>query len=198
MRSSLLKKTVAPASRQGFGEAGRVETAFAKAFDGAGRVEPCCTVALKRAQYTLRGMRGAHLLAAVVALLALGSAGSPAAHEIPRHVTVHAFLKPEGDRLRVLVRVPLAAMRDIQFPQRREGFLDIARSAPALRDAVTQWMLPSLEIFERGKLLPAPVIAAARVSLPSDRSFVSYDEALAHVTGGTLPDETQLLWYKEL
>ena len=139
-------------------------------------------------------MRRAHLLAAVVALFALGSAGSPAAHEIPRHVTVHAFLKPEGDRLRVLVRVPLAAMRDIQFPQRGEGFLDIARSAPLLRDAVTQWIVPNLEIFEGGRPLPSPVIVAARVSLPSDRSFVSYDEALAHVTGGTLPEETQLPW----
>jgi hypothetical protein len=139
-------------------------------------------------------MRRAYALAAVVVLLALGSAGAPAAHEIPRHVTVHAFLKPEGDRLRVLLRVPLAAMRDIQFPQRGEGFLDIARSAPVLREAVTQWILPSLEIFESGKPLPAPVIVAARVSLPSDRSFVSYDRALAHLTGGTLPDHTQLPW----
>ena len=53
-----------------------------------------------------------------------------------------------------------------------EGFLDIARSVPLLRDAVTQWILPSLEIFESGRPLPAPVIVAARVSLPSDRSFV--------------------------
>ncbi|MEX1128983.1 MAG: HupE/UreJ family protein [Vicinamibacterales bacterium] len=139
-------------------------------------------------------MRRAHLLAAVVALLALASAGSPAAHEIPRHVTVHAFLEPEGDRLRVLVRVPLGAMRDIQFPQRGEGFLDIARSAPVLRDAVTQWILPSLEIFEGSRPLPAPAILAARASLPSDRSFVSYEAALSHVTGGPLPGETQLPW----
>jgi hypothetical protein len=139
-------------------------------------------------------MRRAYALAAVVALLALGSGGSPAAHEIPRHVTVHAFLKPEGDRLRVLVRVPLAAMRDIQFPQRGEGFLDIAQSAPVLRDAVTQWIVPNLEVFAGDRPLPAPAILATRASVPSDRSFVSYDEALAHVTGGTLSDETQLPW----
>lgn len=139
-------------------------------------------------------MRGAHILAAVVALLTLGSAAAPVAHEIPRHVTVHAFLKPEGDRLRVLVRVPLGAMRDIQFPQRGEGFLDIARSAPVLRDAVTQWIVPNLEIFEGNGPLPAPTILAARASLPSDRSLVSYEAALSHLTGGPLPDETQLPW----
>jgi hypothetical protein len=103
-------------------------------------------------------------------------------------------VKAEGDRLRVLVRAPLGAMRDIQFPQRGEGFLDIGRAESMLHDAVTQWILPNLELFEEGRPVPAPTIVAARVSLPSDRSFVSYGEALAHVTGGTLPEETQLPW----
>src|SRR5579864_6814950 len=38
------------------------------------------------------------------------------AHEIPNDVTVQAFIKPSGDRLHMLVRVPLKAMRDIIFP----------------------------------------------------------------------------------
>ncbi|HJR57890.1 MAG TPA: HupE/UreJ family protein [Vicinamibacterales bacterium] len=137
-------------------------------------------------------MRRAYVLAGVAALLALAPIASPSAHEIPRHVIVHAFVKPEGDRLRVLVRVPLDAMRDIQFPQDEGGSLDIARAEPMLRDAVTQWILPNLEIHEAGVRLQAATIVAARVSLPSDRSFVSYNEALAHVTGQTLPPGTRL------
>lgn len=108
-------------------------------------------------------------------------------------MTVHAFVKPEGNRLRVLVRAPLGAMRDIQFPE-REGFLDIGRAEPMLRDAVTQWIVPALELFEAGQALPAPSVTATRVSLPSDRSFLSYGDALAHVTGGTLSNDTQLPW----
>ncbi|HEY6508287.1 MAG TPA: hypothetical protein VIY56_09760, partial [Vicinamibacterales bacterium] len=46
------------------------------------------------------------------------------AHEIPNDVTVHAFLRPEGQRLRLLVRAPIAAMRDILFPTRDQVHLD--------------------------------------------------------------------------
>src|SRR5690606_14940347 len=83
---------------------------------------------LERAQYTLRGMRGPHVLMLVAALVALAPPASPAAHEIPPRVTVQVFVKPEGERLRVLVRAPLAAMRDIQFPETEDGSLDIARA----------------------------------------------------------------------
>ncbi len=53
------------------------------------------------------------------------------AHDIPNDVTVQAFLKPTGDRLHLLVRVPLKAMRDVDFPARgKEGFLDIEGTRP--------------------------------------------------------------------
>src|ERR1043166_8330510 len=38
-----------------------------------------------------------------------------AAHDIPNDVTVQLFLKPEGQQLNVLVRVPLKSMRDVVF-----------------------------------------------------------------------------------
>src|SRR5688572_33038992 len=47
------------------------------------------------------------------------------AHEIPADITVHAFLKPEPQRLRLLVRVPMKAMVDIEFPKRGPGYIDI-------------------------------------------------------------------------
>ena len=72
------------------------------------------------------------------------------AHEIPNDVTVHAFLRPEGQRLRLLVRAPLAAMRDILFPTRDQVHLDFARADAAVRDAATLWIADSITIYEGG------------------------------------------------
>src|ERR687892_2023978 len=105
------------------------------------------------------------------------------AHEIPNEVTVHAFLKPEGNRAVLLVRAPLAAMRDIDVPTRSNGMLDLARIEPALRDAATLWIGDYVQVFEADRLLGKPEVTAARVSLPSDKSFASYEQALAHLTG---------------
>ena len=119
--------------------------------------------------------------ALLIAVAAIVFGASPLAHEIPRDVTVNAFLKPEGERLRVLLRLPLAVLRDIQFPE-RDGFLDVARAEPDILEGVGRWILPSLAIEAEGARLGLPAIAATRVSLPSDRSFASYDAALAHVS----------------
>ena len=117
-----------------------------------------------------------------------------AAHDIPSDVTVQAFLKPEGQRLRLLVRAPLRAMRDVQFPTRGPGNLDLARADRALSDAATIWIADAIAVYEDGARLGAPRLVATRVSLPSDRSFASYETALAHVTGPPLPDITELIW----
>ena len=127
----------------------------------------------------LRGVTRWRWLATLVALVAL--AVPTFAHEIPRDVTVHAFVKPEGQRLRVVLRVPLAAMRDIQFPE-RDGTLDVARAQPDLLDGVIRWILPTLTLLEDGRPVGVPVVAAVRASLPSDRSFASYEQAFAHAS----------------
>jgi hypothetical protein len=143
-------------------------------------------------------MRPPQLRAVVVALLALGFWAAPMAHEIPPRVTVQVFLKPEANRLRMLVRTPLAAMRDIRFPETAPGLLDARSADPSLETAVRQWILPGLQVFEDGVALPSATIAAFRISLPSDRSFTSYANALAHVTGAQLPAGTELPWQQAL
>jgi hypothetical protein len=129
-------------------------------------------------------------------LLVLGSA-APAAHEIPNDVTIQAFVKPDGQRLRLLIRVPLIAMRDMDFPRRgaaNSGLLDLAKGDATLRDAATLWVADDIEVFEDDVPLPYPRVAEVRASLQSDRSFASYEEALAHITGPRLPDDTEFLW----
>jgi hypothetical protein len=123
------------------------------------------------------------------------------AHEIPNDVTVQTFFKPEGPRLRILVRVPLSAMRDMDYPKRgarNSEMLDLARADKTLRDAATLWVADFLEVSEDGRKLPYPQVAEVRASLQSDRSFTSYDEAIAHVTGPRLADDTEFPWSQGL
>ena len=132
-------------------------------------------------------------------LLFLFAAATPAfAHDIPRDVTVQAFVKPDSHTLRLLVRVPLKGIQDIEYPRKERDFVDIARADQSLRDAARIWVANRIELYEGDTLLPAPAIASARMSLDSDRSFASYDAALAHVTGARLPDSTAIYWEQGL
>ena len=119
--------------------------------------------------------------------------GAPA-HEIPNDVTIQVIVKPEGQRLRLLVRVPLRAMRDLEFPLRGPGYLDLARADTQLRNAALLWIGDEVELYEGDTRLTNQQLVAALASIPSDRSFRSYEDALAHVTGPHLPDNTSLYW----
>jgi hypothetical protein len=133
------------------------------------------------------------LIAAFGAGLLLGAARLAAAHDIPARVAVLAFLKPEGRLLRVAVRVPLEAMRDINYPV-RGIYLDLGRAEPLLFDAANVWVAGSIRLTEDGRELQDARIASLRISLPSDRSFADYQTALAHLRGPKLPDATDLVW----
>ena len=120
------------------------------------------------------------------------------AHDIPADVLVQMLVKPEGNRLRVLVRVPLGSMRDVDFPQRGLGYLDLVRVQPLLPDVATLWLGNSLAIYEGETRLGKPTLAAAQISLPSDRSFLTFESAVAHVTGPALPGDTTIPWNQAL
>ena len=99
----------------------------------------------------------------------------------------------------LLVRAPLNAMRDMDVPKRAGGYLDLARADAVLRDAATLWIGDYVRLYEGDRPLGRPQVVAARVSLPSDRSFQqSYREALAHVTGPGLPQDTEIYWEQGL
>jgi hypothetical protein len=138
------------------------------------------------------------VIAALVAAAAALTCHRASAHDIPNDVTVHAFLKPEGQRLNLLVRVPLRACRDIDFPTRGPGYLDLERADSSLRDAATLWISDNVEIYEADSRVPDPRIIAARVSLESERFFESYEEGVALATSARLPVETELYWNQGL
>ncbi len=135
---------------------------------------------------------GNHRFLAVGFLLLLGGAQ---AHDIPNDVTVQAFLKPQGRTLSLLVRVPLRSMRDNNFPDRNgTGFIDIDATDALLPGAAQVWISDFIDVYEGDAQLPRPRIVSTRLALMSDRSFTSYETALAHVTGPKLPEDTSVVW----
>lgn len=127
-------------------------------------------------------------------LLFLLFTGILAAHDIPSDVTVHAFVKPEAQKLRLIVRVPLKAMRDMVFPEYTPGYLDIAKLSPQLPDTATLWISDFTAIYENQTRLPRPTVAATQISIASDRSFASYEEALSHVMAPMPPNSDNVVW----
>ena len=136
------------------------------------------------------------LLLGVGAALALPRALT--GHEVPERVAVLGYVQAEGDELRVLLRVPLEAMRDMEFPLRVDGALDLVRVGPLLRDAAQTWLADYIEIDEDGRPLATPRIAATRVSLPSDRAFETFAAARAHLARPPLGDEATIRWQQAL
>jgi hypothetical protein len=125
-----------------------------------------------------------------LALLALPAA----AHDIPNDVTVQAFVRPAGNTLDLLLRVPLIALRDINFPEKPSGYMDLSKSESLLPDAASLWLSDFIDMHEDDALLPKPRIAATRLSIPSDRAFASFQTAAAQLEGPKLPTETTIVW----
>jgi len=148
---------------------------------------------------TLPLLWGTMLPAMLVAGLLTAVAPSPAlAHEIPERVAATVFVRAESGVVRLLVRVPLEAMRDVDFPLRADGTLDLSRMPPLLEEAAGVWLQPAFTVWRDGQALPSPRLVAARLSMPSDRAFSSYAEAVAHVQGGALDPGTSVHWQQLL
>ena len=80
------------------------------------------------------------------------------------------------------------------------GYLDLraVRASGKLEDAAQVWLGDVIELYEGEALLPDPEIVATRISLPSDRSFATYEEALMKITGPGLPEETDIVWQQAM
>ncbi len=122
----------------------------------------------------VRRWAAACLVAAAFALPAILSA-----HEIPSDVTIQSFVKAEGSRMTLLVRVPLIAMRDMTWRYKAQDVLDLERSAQALHDAATLWVGDDVSVWEGDTKLEPQTLAAVRATPSDDRSFESYDSALS-------------------
>ncbi|MGE3617423.1 MAG: HupE/UreJ family protein [Gemmatimonadales bacterium] len=143
-------------------------------------------------------MPARRLIARAAALVLLGSslagAGLLFGHEIPRHVTIRAFVRPEGTRLVLVVRAPVEALRDIDFPLKGGEMLDLGAAGPLAVQGVHQWLGDYLAGYENGLRLPDPELTALRISLPADGAFQSLEAAVAHLGEPPLDTTVAIPW----
>ena len=138
-----------------------------------------------------RGLAGRHIVPLVFVLFLPGLL---LAHDIPADTTVRVFVKPEGGRLRLLVRVQMASIQEIDWPVHKEdGTLDLAAIDPFLRQAANKWLGDKIEVYEEGTKIDSHSLVSARLSLEGDTSFATYEQAFAHLTGPPLALNTKLL-----
>ena len=110
------------------------------------------------------------------------------AHEFKMDALINTFVKIEGSEAHVVVRAPLFLFQSVRFPVRNIE-LDVPNSGAALDRAATA-IAKSVVLLEDGRAL-TPATSRARLSLPSDRSFETYEAAAAHVAE-RMPADTQI------
>jgi hypothetical protein len=134
---------------------------------------------------------------ALIATLLWAIASGAVAHDVPSDVRINIFVKPAADRVELLLRVPLAAMHDIDFPTHGQNYLDVSRADEALRYAVQVWLIDNIEVLEDDVRLPPLRLVQARVSL-DDRSFRSFEQARRHLDEPKLADSLDLVWDQQV
>src|SRR5215469_13064554 len=130
--------------------------------------------------------------ATLAMIVCLAGACPLAAHDIPSDATVQMFLKPDGNHLNILVRVPLKTMRDVDFPERGQGYLDFDRVDPALQECARLWLSDFIDVYENDAPLPKPGAVETRLSLESEPSCASYDQAHVHSSGPRITNQTAI------
>jgi hypothetical protein len=129
---------------------------------------------------------------ALAALVLLVSFLPAFAHDIPGQIRVHAIAKVEGDRLHVLLRVPLSLLLNVDLPKQGPGYLALADIDDGLARAV-RGTDKDIRWLENDRLLTLAA-STSRISLPSDTSFGSYASALALVHGPRLRPTEYVFW----
>ena len=107
------------------------------------------------------------------------------AHEFKLDAVINAFVTVEPGEAHLVVRTPLYLFKSAKFPVNNVE-IDVPQSGAAIERALAA-LQQDIVIFEDGRKLTASK-ATGRLSLPSDRSFQSYDEALRHVSEPVAPD----------
>lgn len=125
-------------------------------------------------------------------MLLLACIGPVLAHDVPSETRVHAFARVDGGRLHVLLRVPLALLLNIDLPKQGPGYIALSQVDDALARAVVA-TARDVTWFEDGRALTL-VDSKARISETSDKSFSSYESALASIAGPPLPTTAYVFW----
>jgi hypothetical protein len=138
------------------------------------------------------GLVGAVALASLFVLATLADAAS---RPTPENVTIKAFARQGDNELTLLVRVPLGAIKDVQFPTRTtSGELDVPALQSMLPGAARYWLADTFRVTSNGVPLGPPVVRGTRLSISSDASFYSFEPALARFQAPDLAADEAVFW----
>lgn len=100
------------------------------------------------------------------------------AHEFKLDAVINTFVKIEPAQAQLVVRAPLYLFKSAKFPV-SGAEIEVDKSASAIERALAA-LQQDIALFENGRPLVASK-ASGRLSLPSDRSFADYEQAISHV-----------------
>jgi hypothetical protein len=112
---------------------------------------------------------------------------------------MRVFLKPDHDKLQILVRIPTVALIDTLFPMLPDTqFLDLKETNELAPGPARVWVADLLSIYQGDAALARPRIVKTMISRDSDISFNTYTDALAHMNGPPLPDSALVFWDRSM
>jgi len=123
-------------------------------------------------------VRGSRLAAWCLLACAVACAQIVRAHEFKLDAVINAFVKIEPGEAQLVIRAPLYLFKQVRFPV-TGAEIDVQNSAPAVERALAA-LQQDIKLFENDRPLVASR-ATGRLSLPSDRSFETYEQAASHV-----------------
>ena len=132
------------------------------------------------------------MLPPAVAALLLAVVPLTTAHDVAGELRMHALVQAQDGQLQVAVRVPLELLLNVDLPKRGNGYLDLARVDEAVPRAL-QAAAKGVAFFADGQRLELAG-GEARIALPSDRAFESFDRAVSAVRTQRLPIHTDVYW----
>ena len=107
------------------------------------------------------------------------------AHEFTLEALMNAFFKVEQKEAHLVVRAPLYLFKSVRFPIKGVE-VDVEHSDDAIQRALAA-LQHDVIVAANGRPLQASR-ASGRLSLPSDRSFATYEAAARHVATAVEPD----------
>ena len=105
-------------------------------------------------------------------------------HEFTLESVMNAFVVIEPREAHLVIRLPLHLLKTVNLPLTGRE-LDLANAEPAIQRALGA-LGRDITLSEDGRRL-VPSSAIGRLSLPSDRSFDRYEEAVSHVARPVAP-----------
>jgi len=132
---------------------------------------------------------------AVAAVFVYAPVAGAVERPIPTAVNIRAYAAEQGGQLDVLVRMPLGAVKNVQFPVRPDTqTLDLAQMQTMLAGIAEHWVAANFEVRDRGVVIARPGVVAARLSIISDASFNSFALAHEHFAAAPLATSEEVLW----